>query len=222
MVRAKEQYCVFNVTRQSFLSLGVSPAEARPGRLRLRSDEGMTAFPIDEVYLDSGDTVIHVVERLGPLPGAPPRIRCSRMLELPAKTAVSSNTQAGDQLLISTPERMRDYWDLESRERRRMARSELPLFACYRTGPTSAAHRVRDISLSGAYILTQDRRSFGTVMDVTLHYRGTGKDPAYICAVRSVVVRYGPDGMGIHFLHRRGYPDRENLATFLASSHATA
>ena len=120
---------VFNLTRQSFVSLGVSPAHTHMsrlrgllGRMRLRSDEGLwivpcqgihtigLLFPIDVIYLDGNQQVIHVIEHLGPFRVSSIRIRSNSVLQLPTRTIYSSNTQIGDQLMICTPEEMEDYW----------------------------------------------------------------------------------------------------------------
>jgi uncharacterized membrane protein (UPF0127 family) len=122
-------YYAFNVTRQSFINLGVSIADtpwARLrgllGRMRLRSDEGLwiipsrgihtfgLMFPIDVVYLDAGLRVVHVMESLGPLRIAPIRLKSESVLELPARSVYESGTQVGDQLLICTPAEMENYW----------------------------------------------------------------------------------------------------------------
>src|SRR5438045_624429 len=77
-------YCVFNRTRESFLSLRVTPADTHllrlrglMGRLRLKSDEGIWVvpsqgihtigllFPIDLIYLDAGNKVVDVRESFG-------------------------------------------------------------------------------------------------------------------------------------------------------------
>ena len=121
----QRRYCVFNQTRESFLSLGVTKADnsfARLkgllGRLRLRSDEGIWVvpslgihtigllFPIDLIYLDAEHRIIHLVEHLGTFRIAPVRIHSASVLELPTRTIYASQTQIGDQLLISSAERM--------------------------------------------------------------------------------------------------------------------
>jgi uncharacterized membrane protein (UPF0127 family) len=118
-------YCIFNQTRESFLSLGVTRADnsfARLkgllGRLRLRSDEGIWVvpsqgihtigllFPIDLIYLDASHRVIHLVEHLGTFRIAPIRTNSASVLELPTRTIYSSQTQVGDQLLVSSAEQM--------------------------------------------------------------------------------------------------------------------
>jgi len=131
----KKTFYVFNLTRQSFVSLGVSPAHTHMsrlrgllGRMRLRSDEGLwivpcqgihtigLLFPIDVIYLDENQRVIHVIEHLGPFRISSIRIRSNSVLQLPTRTVYSSNTQIGDQLMICTPEEMENYWKTQRAE----------------------------------------------------------------------------------------------------------
>ena len=86
----KEVYCVFNETRESFLSLNVSLADTHFKRLRglawklrLKSDEGVwmvpsqgihtigVLFPIDLIYLDASYRVNHLIESFGTFHIAP-------------------------------------------------------------------------------------------------------------------------------------------------------
>ena len=121
-------YCVFNETRESFLSLHVTPAHTHwsrlrglVGRLRLKGDDGIWVAPsqgvhtigvffsIDLIYLDAQNRVVHVIEtfrrfRVGPL-----RMGCASVLELPTRTIYSSQTQVGDQLRICSPVDMAQY-----------------------------------------------------------------------------------------------------------------
>jgi uncharacterized membrane protein (UPF0127 family) len=125
----KSSLCAFNITRQSFINLGVTVADtplARLrgliGKIRLRSDEAMwivpshgihtigLLFPIDVIYLDAQLRVVQAVEHLGPLRIAPIRRQCASVLELPARSIYDSGTQVGDQLLICSPEEMHAYW----------------------------------------------------------------------------------------------------------------
>jgi uncharacterized protein len=120
--------CAFNVTRQSFVSLGVAIADTPfsrlrglLGRIRLRSDEAIWVVPsrgihtiglrfaIDVVYLDANQKVVHMVENLGPLRVAPLRWQSASVLELPAGSVSGSGTQVGDQLLVCSAERMTEY-----------------------------------------------------------------------------------------------------------------
>ena len=90
--RMKHSLCAFNVSRQSFINLGVAVADTPLtrlrgllGKMRLRSDEALWVvpsrgihtigllFPIDLIYLDAQLRVIHVIEHLGPLRIAPVR-----------------------------------------------------------------------------------------------------------------------------------------------------
>ena len=121
--RMKRTYCVFNQTRESFLSLGVTRADnhfARLkgllGRLRLRSDDGIwlvpslgihtigLVFPIDLVYLDNQNRVIHLVEHLKAFRVSPIRPQSASVLELPTRAIYSSQTQLGDRLVVCPAE----------------------------------------------------------------------------------------------------------------------
>ena len=123
----------FNVTRQSFINLGVTVADTLLarwrgllGKMRLRSDEGLWVIPsrgihtfglmfsIDVVYLDAELRVVHLVENLGPLRIAPIRLHCESVLELPARSIYGSGTQVGDQLVIGTAKEMEVYWASQS------------------------------------------------------------------------------------------------------------
>ena len=122
-------YCVYNQTRECFLSLSVTPADTTfsrlkglIGRLRLRVDEGLwivpscgvhtlgVLFPLDLIYLNESHQVIHLIEHFPRFRIAPLRTQASSVLELPTHTIYTSQTQPGDQLLICSPERMQDYW----------------------------------------------------------------------------------------------------------------
>jgi uncharacterized membrane protein (UPF0127 family) len=121
----RRTYCVYNATRECFLSLNVKAADTMLSRLRgfigkfrLGSDEGIWVvpsrgvhtfgllFPIDLIYLDENHQVVHLVEyfrsfRIGPI-----RTQAGSVLELPTHTIYSSHTQSGDQLVICVAEEM--------------------------------------------------------------------------------------------------------------------
>jgi hypothetical protein len=121
----RRTYCVYNETRECFLSLNVKAVNTTfprlgrlTGRLKRKSDEGIWAmpptgihilgllFPLDLIYLDEHSRVIHLVEyfssfRIGPL-----KTQAASVLELPTHTIYSSNTQSGDQLVICVAEEM--------------------------------------------------------------------------------------------------------------------
>jgi uncharacterized protein len=124
-VKPPTDYCVFNETRESFLSLRVTAADTHwarlkglVGRVHLKADEGIwvipskgihtvgVLFPIDLVYLDAQHRVIHVLECFGTFLIRPLRLNCASVLELPTRTLYSSQTRVGDQLRICSAEEM--------------------------------------------------------------------------------------------------------------------
>lgn len=120
-------YCVYNQTRECFLSLGVTPADTvftrlkgLIGRLKMRTDEGLwvvpsngihtwgVLFPLDLIYLDENLRVVYVTEHFPRFKVAPLRIRAASVLELPTHTIYSSQTQPGDQLVICLADEIED------------------------------------------------------------------------------------------------------------------
>lgn len=120
-----QKHCAYNQTRECFLGLEIDAAEyasARlklPGSLAMKSGEGLwlTPFrgipeenvpaPIDLIYLDEEYRVVDVVEsfptfRAAAMTGP----RAVSVLALPAHSIYSSQTQAGDQLVICVAEEM--------------------------------------------------------------------------------------------------------------------
>ncbi|HEX4021266.1 MAG TPA: DUF192 domain-containing protein [Acidobacteriaceae bacterium] len=121
----RQTYCVYNKTRECFLSLSVTAADTTfsrlkglIGRLKLKFDDGLwvvpssgvhtlgVLFPLDLIYLDENLRVIHVIEHFPRFRIAPLRIKAASVLELPTHTIYSSQTQPGDQLLICAAEEM--------------------------------------------------------------------------------------------------------------------
>lgn len=126
--KSQRGYCVFNKTRESFLSLNVGSADTHLARLkglvgqfRIRPDEGIwvtpsqgvhtfgVLFAIDLIYLNADHRVIHLVESFGTFRIGPIRKDCSSVLELAPRTIYSSQTQVGDELLICSPEEMQEF-----------------------------------------------------------------------------------------------------------------
>jgi len=120
--------CVFNRNRESFLGLRVARADTLLtrlkgllGRIRLNSDDGIwlipsqgihtigMLFPIDVIYLDAANRVIHLIENLGPFRISPLRMKCASILELPSRAIYSSNTRIGDELLICEPDEVKTF-----------------------------------------------------------------------------------------------------------------
>ena len=123
----REKFCVYNQTRESFLSLGVAAADTTLARLKgligkltLGLDEGLwvvpsrgihtvgVLFPLDLVYLDESHKVIHVVESFPTFRISPIITQAASVLELPTHTIYSSQTQPGDQLVICVAEEMEE------------------------------------------------------------------------------------------------------------------
>jgi uncharacterized protein len=121
----RRTYCVYNQTRECFLSLDVRAADTifsrlrgLIGRLKLRSDEGIWVvpsrgihtlgllFPLDLIYLDEHYRVIHLVEYFPSFRIAPLKTQAESVLELATHTIYSSQTQPGDQLVICVAEEM--------------------------------------------------------------------------------------------------------------------
>lgn len=88
------------------------------------------------------------------------------------------------------------------REKRNAERRVLPgLVAHYWNGGAPIAHRVRDISLSGLYLVTTDRWYPGTVIQMRIQETGkTDDDSDRSIAVQAKVVRVGADGVGLAIL----------------------
>jgi Flp pilus assembly protein TadG len=88
---------------------------------------------------------------------------------------------------------------LSSRERRKATRQESPhLVAHYWDGAAPLAHRIRDISSTGLYLLTEQRWYPGTLVRMILQRGGVGDtDPDRSITVNAKVVRSGSDGVGL-------------------------
>jgi len=114
-----QKYCVYNQTRESFLSLEVTLADATHVQVRslieklsVKPDSGLwlTPYrgvpaarglsPIDLVYLDDDYRVIQEVESYPTSTVEPSKGEAASALVLPAHTIYSSQTQPGDQLVI--------------------------------------------------------------------------------------------------------------------------
>lgn len=124
----RRKYCVYNQTRECFLSLGITAANTTFARLRgmigklnLKSGDGIwivpsngvhtlgVLVPLDLIYLDENYRVIHLVEHFPTFRIAPLRVQSESVLELAPHTIYSSQTQVGDQLLICFAEEMEEY-----------------------------------------------------------------------------------------------------------------
>src|SRR5579872_7351823 len=120
-----QKYCVYNQTRESFLSLGVTVADATTGdiqdlvdRVSIKPDSGAWIIPyrgtlpmhshspVDLVYLDSDYRVIQEIESFLTSSAESLRDEATSALVLPAHTIYSSQTQPGDQMVICVADEM--------------------------------------------------------------------------------------------------------------------
>jgi hypothetical protein len=120
-----QRYCVYNQTRESFLSLGVTVADAANGRVRelidrvnIKPDSGLWMnpyrgivpahghSPVDLVYLDSNYRVIQEIESFLTSTVESLKDEAASALVLPAHTIYSSQTQPGDQMVICVADEM--------------------------------------------------------------------------------------------------------------------
>ena len=111
----------FNQTRQRFLATHLGVAQTHWSRLRgllgasaddfrngcglwIRPCRGVHTlamnFPIDVVYLDSANTVLHFESNLRPWRFAPIRLKATSVLELPSHTIAETETALGDRIEI--------------------------------------------------------------------------------------------------------------------------
>ncbi len=120
-----QKYCVYNQTRESFLSLGVTVADATTediqdlvDRVSVKPDSGVwivpyrgtlpihSLTPVDLVYLDSNYRVIQEIESFLTYSAEALRDEAASVLVLPAHTIYSSQTQPGDQMVICVADEM--------------------------------------------------------------------------------------------------------------------
>lgn len=120
-----QKYCVYNQTRESFLSLEVTVADAAQNQLRsmierltIKPDSALWLTPykgiptarglsaVDLVYLDDDYRVIQEIESFPTSTSDSVNEEAASALVLPAHTIYSSQTQAGDQLVICVASEM--------------------------------------------------------------------------------------------------------------------
>jgi uncharacterized membrane protein (UPF0127 family) len=121
------KYCVYNQTRENFLSLGVSVADTAAKQLKVLMDSlsiqtnaglWLTPFrgvpatkglsPVDLIYLDEENKVIQAIESFPNHAIEPTRDQPASALVLAGHTIFSTQTQPGDVLLICAAEEMEE------------------------------------------------------------------------------------------------------------------
>ena len=101
-----------------------------------------------------------------------------------------------------------------SHDRRKGRRHEAPpLVAYYWDGASPVAHRIRDISSVGFYLLTEQRWYVGTLVTMTLQRTGGADAGSELSiAVQARVVRLGADGVGLAFVLRPSQDHKDRQA----------
>lgn len=110
---------------------------------------------------------------------------------------------------MSHGETGKSFWrSLLGNERRKAERRVVPgLVAYYWDGGPPTPHAVREISLTGMYLLTVERWYVGTVVVMRLQQmEATDDDPDQSIAVHARAVRWGDDGVGMAFLPQDNNP----------------
>jgi len=121
------KYCVYNQTRESFLSLGVTVADTAAKQLKvlmenlsIKADAGLwlTPFrgvpatkgltPVDLIYLDEDNRVIQAIESFPNHAIEPTREQPASALVLAGHTIFSTQTQPGDMLIICVADEMEE------------------------------------------------------------------------------------------------------------------
>jgi uncharacterized protein len=121
------KYCVYNQSRESFLSLGVVVADTAAKQLKvlmenlsIKSDSGLwlTPFrgvpatkgltPVDLIYLDEDNRVLQAIESFPNYAIEPTREQPASALILAGHTIFSTQTQPGDMLLICPADEMQE------------------------------------------------------------------------------------------------------------------
>jgi hypothetical protein len=86
-------------------------------------------------------------------------------------------------------------------DRRRAYRRYVPgISAYYFTGGSPKPHEVADISMSGFYLITEDRWMPGTLIQMTLQKPCARGERKQIIAVLAKIMRKGTDGVGAEFV----------------------
>lgn len=244
----KQKYCVYNQTSECFLSFGVHleggafvhlkrifrrrPQVSEEGCwiIRPKAIHTLGMFSSrDLVYLDKNYRVLEAVE-------TPPSFRITHLrsevaslLVLPVHTIYSSQTQPGNQLVISVAEEMPlrlstmtppvsedasnpgpaivsslKEWTKpgKANSRQTIAARNRPELVVYNADGTPLnVQGVRDITSSGLYLMTEERWPMGTQVAMTLkRMDAANENVQHPITVELRVTRWGDDGIGLAFV----------------------
>jgi hypothetical protein len=119
------------------------------------------------------------------------------------------------------------FWPSDRRGAKR--KTALPLAAYYWDGAEPKPRQVKDVSLDGMYVVTQERWYPNTMLQITLVRMDRSRDdPASSIRLAARVVRSDKDGVGLAFVlqssgngHAKGFFEidttKSDLKTFLAT-----
>jgi hypothetical protein len=95
-------------------------------------------------------------------------------------------------------------WLTSGERRHAKRREEIPLVAHYWDGSVPVAHRVRNISARGLYLMTEQRWYPGTLVMLSLQREDLPhEDPDRSITVNAKVIRSGDDGVGFSLVMPR-------------------
>jgi uncharacterized membrane protein (UPF0127 family) len=164
------KYCVYNQTRESFLSLGVLMADTAAKQLKvllenlsIEPDAGLWLSPfrgipaikgltpVDLIYLDENNRVIQAVESFPNYAIEPTREQPASALILAGHTVFSSQTQPGDALLICYADEMEDRLGSSDRGRSNTSQSSAGRFESAQAVVEAPADMNRSTELVAAH-----------------------------------------------------------------------
>jgi hypothetical protein len=174
-------------------SLHAEPVRAGALRLLQWEDPVRPKNPTDAVSAP-GPSKEEVPNEPTTAAAEPPAISTPKLIPAePAQKNVKPTRTWLQRLLFPAPPNLRD-----------APRESFPsLIAYFFTGGTPEPHSVRDISLSGTYVLTKERWYIGTVVRITLTDR-LKPTIDHSITLNMTVVRWGDDGVGLKFLLENG------------------
>jgi len=244
----RTRYCVYNQTSECFLSLGVTHHDHALARWKgilegraprydegnwMRRPKGRHLFRLfasrDLIFLDDQHRVVEAIQSFPPLRIAPIIPNVASVLVLPVRTIDSSQTQAGNQLVICVAEEMEfrlrstpdgektEFCDfpfdtdnfeeaspqLSGQDRRIAKGNHWPRLVAYdQEGGALEVHGVRDLSSNGVYLMTTERWPLGTHVTMILQRTDALEDNLGngAISVQLRVVRWGRDGVGLAFM----------------------
>jgi hypothetical protein len=137
-------------------------------------------------------------------PALPPEVRIPRMDQKKEVFPDEEETQSRTLQFLCWlyPDLHLDQVQQKRSEQRRAVRLPMPgLVAYFFTGGSPRPHPIKDISVTGFYMQTDERWMPGTIVRVTLQMvESSGEGRRETITVHSRVVRWGPDGGGFEFV----------------------